>query len=173
MWELRHEHRWREYACLFMYARHFHICISLSADGMRVIGRIPTSTSQEMRIYPLPHTYVVKDLVPDLTQFYKQYKSIKPYLQRETKTEDVRHLQIVSTHSFTRLLDSFAIHSANKKSGQRKPDDASRSQEARRALRMHSLRLLLYVLPLLLVELGRIPRPGRASTELSLAGRLA
>ena len=33
--------------------------------------------------------YVVKDLVPDLTHFYKQYKSIKPYLQRDTQTEDV------------------------------------------------------------------------------------
>lgn len=33
--------------------------------------------------------YVVKDLVPDLTWSYKQYKSIKPYLQRETKTKDV------------------------------------------------------------------------------------
>jgi succinate dehydrogenase (ubiquinone) iron-sulfur subunit len=29
-------------------------------------------------------------LVPDLTQFYKQYKSIKPYLQRDTKSPDVR-----------------------------------------------------------------------------------
>ncbi|KPI39768.1 Succinate dehydrogenase [ubiquinone] iron-sulfur subunit, mitochondrial [Cyphellophora attinorum] len=37
---------------------------------------------------PLPHTYVVKDLVPDLTQFYKQYKSIKPYLQRDTPSPD-------------------------------------------------------------------------------------
>lgn len=42
-----------------------------------------------MKIYPLPHTFVVKDLVPDLTQFYKQYKSIKPYLQRDTPAEDV------------------------------------------------------------------------------------
>ncbi|KAF8935346.1 succinate dehydrogenase complex, subunit B, partial [Haplosporangium bisporale] len=25
------------------------------------------------KIYPLPHTYVVKDLIPDLTQFYAQY----------------------------------------------------------------------------------------------------
>jgi succinate dehydrogenase (ubiquinone) iron-sulfur subunit len=47
----------------------------------RTIGRIPTDTKQETKIYPLPHTYVVKDIVPDLTQFYKQYKSIKPYLQ--------------------------------------------------------------------------------------------
>ncbi|KAL9057631.1 MAG: hypothetical protein Q9162_002246 [Coniocarpon cinnabarinum] len=51
-------------------------------------GRIPTDTAQESRIYPLPHTYVVKDLVPDLTQFYKQYKSIKPYLQRDSPPEN-------------------------------------------------------------------------------------
>jgi len=52
-------------------------------------GRIQPDTKQEARIYPLPHTYVVKDLVPDLTQFYKQYKSIKPYLQRDSPPEDV------------------------------------------------------------------------------------
>jgi succinate dehydrogenase (ubiquinone) iron-sulfur subunit len=46
-------------------------------------GRIDTDTSKPTKIYPLPHTYVVKDLVPDLTLFYKQYKSIKPYLQRK------------------------------------------------------------------------------------------
>lgn len=55
-------------------------------------GRIPTDTAKQSKIYPLPHTYVVKDLVPDLTQFYKQYKSIQPYLQRDTKPEDVRPL---------------------------------------------------------------------------------
>jgi succinate dehydrogenase (ubiquinone) iron-sulfur subunit len=55
-------------------------------------GRIPTDTKQETKIYPLPHTYVVKDIVPDLTQFYKQYKSIKPYLQRSTPAEDVSFL---------------------------------------------------------------------------------
>ena len=46
-------------------------------------GRIDVDTTKKTKIYPLPHTYVVKDLVPDLTQFYKQYKSIKPYLQRK------------------------------------------------------------------------------------------
>ena len=55
-------------------------------DGL---GRIPTDTTKQTRIYPLPHTYVVKDLVPDLTQFYKQYRSIKPYLQRSTPPPDV------------------------------------------------------------------------------------
>lgn len=53
-------------------------------------GRIPTESTADVKLYPLPHTYVVKDLVPDLTHFYKQYKSIKPYLQRDTPAEDVR-----------------------------------------------------------------------------------
>lgn len=31
--------------------------------------------------------YIVKDLVPDLTLFYKQYKSIQPYLQNDNPPE--------------------------------------------------------------------------------------
>lgn len=31
-------------------------------------------------VYPLPHMYIIKDLVPDLSNFYSQYKSIKPWL---------------------------------------------------------------------------------------------
>jgi len=37
-----------------------------------------------IKIYPLPHMPVVKDLVPDLTNFYDQYASIEPWLQNET-----------------------------------------------------------------------------------------
>ena len=37
-----------------------------------------------MRIYPLPHMPVVKDLVPDLTHIYAQYRSIQPWLQTES-----------------------------------------------------------------------------------------
>ena len=33
---------------------------------------------------PLPHMPVIKDLVPDLTNFYAQYASIKPWLQTRT-----------------------------------------------------------------------------------------
>jgi succinate dehydrogenase / fumarate reductase iron-sulfur subunit len=35
----------------------------------------------DVKIYPLPHMQVVKDLVPDLTDFYAQYASIKPWLR--------------------------------------------------------------------------------------------
>jgi len=42
----------------------------------------------EVKIYPLPHLPVVKDLVPDLTEFYAQQASIKPWLQTESVTPE-------------------------------------------------------------------------------------
>jgi succinate dehydrogenase / fumarate reductase, iron-sulfur subunit len=41
-----------------------------------------------VNIYPLPHMSVVKDLVPDLTTFYAQHASIKPWLQTVTPTPE-------------------------------------------------------------------------------------
>jgi len=41
------------------------------------------ATNKATKIYPLPHMYVVKDLVPDMNHFYDQYRSIQPWLQRE------------------------------------------------------------------------------------------
>ena len=38
----------------------------------------------EIRIYPLPHMAVIKDLVPDLSTFYAQYAAVKPWLQSRT-----------------------------------------------------------------------------------------
>ena len=78
-----------------MESTHWHVfvCGIEAQTGIEMLtistGRIPTDTTKESRIYPLPHMYVVKDLVPDMTLFYKQYKSIKPYLQRDTKPGDV------------------------------------------------------------------------------------
>jgi len=69
---------------------------AMNIDGVNTLAclcRIPSDTKAESKIYPLPHTYVVKDIVPDLTQFYKQYKSIKPYLQRTTAAEDGREFR--------------------------------------------------------------------------------
>jgi len=37
-----------------------------------------------VKIYPLPHLPVVKDLVPDLTEFYAQYAAVKPWLESYT-----------------------------------------------------------------------------------------
>lgn len=40
----------------------------------------------DIRITPLPHMEVVKDLVPDFTHFYAQYTSIRPWLQTVSTT---------------------------------------------------------------------------------------
>ena len=34
------------------------------------------------KVAPLPHMFVVKDLVVDMSNFYAQYKSINPFLQK-------------------------------------------------------------------------------------------
>jgi succinate dehydrogenase / fumarate reductase, iron-sulfur subunit len=41
-----------------------------------------------VRIYPLPHMAVVKDLVPDLTNFYAQHASIEPWLKTTSVTPE-------------------------------------------------------------------------------------
>ena len=41
-----------------------------------------------VKIFPLPHMSVVKDLVPDLTNFYAQHASIKPWLQTVSPTPE-------------------------------------------------------------------------------------
>jgi len=38
----------------------------------------------EVKINPLPHLQVVKDLVPDMTHFYAQYASIKPWIRTQS-----------------------------------------------------------------------------------------
>lgn len=42
----------------------------------------------DVKIYPLPHMYVIKDLIPDLSNFYEQYKTIKPWLQADRLAAD-------------------------------------------------------------------------------------
>jgi succinate dehydrogenase / fumarate reductase iron-sulfur subunit len=41
-----------------------------------------------IKIYPLPHMPVVKDLVPDLTRFYEQVNLVEPYLKTDTAMPD-------------------------------------------------------------------------------------
>lgn len=66
-------------------------------NTLACISNIDKNLSTPMKIYPLPHMYVVKDLVPDMTNFYKQYQSIQPWLQRknEPKSGEQQFLQSV------------------------------------------------------------------------------
>ena len=47
-----------------------------------------TPIEEKMAIYPLPHMPVIKDLIPDLTNFYKQHASIMPWLETKTETPE-------------------------------------------------------------------------------------
>jgi succinate dehydrogenase / fumarate reductase iron-sulfur subunit len=47
-----------------------------------------------VKIYPLPHLPVVKDLVPDLSVFYAQHASIEPWLQTTSPTPEKEWLQM-------------------------------------------------------------------------------
>ena len=40
----------------------------------------------EVRINPLPHLPVVKDIVPDLSHFYAQYATIRPWIRTQSTT---------------------------------------------------------------------------------------
>ncbi|MBI1237735.1 MAG: succinate dehydrogenase iron-sulfur subunit [Alphaproteobacteria bacterium] len=59
---------------------------AMNIDGSNTLAC--TKASAEVKgavaIYPLPHMPVVKDLVPDLTQFYQQYASIEPFLKSKS-----------------------------------------------------------------------------------------
>src|SRR5690606_7321313 len=56
---------------------------SMNIDGTNTLAclKATADVSGPVKIYPLPHLEVVKDLVPDLTNFYAQHKSIEPWLQ--------------------------------------------------------------------------------------------
>lgn len=52
-------------------------------NTLACISRIDPDLNKTTKIYPLPHLYVVRDLVPDMSNFYQQYTSIQPWLQRK------------------------------------------------------------------------------------------
>ncbi len=62
--------------------------------------------NKELVINPLPHMYVIKDLVPDMTHFYDQYKKIKPWLiQKEENKPDLNKENIQSIKERSQLRD--------------------------------------------------------------------
>ena len=70
---------------------------SMNIDGRNTLACIKpmTDLKEDIKIYPLPHLPVVKDLVADLDNFYAQYASIKPWIQTQTPTPDKERLQSV------------------------------------------------------------------------------
>ena len=70
------------------------------SDGMNINGRnglaciTPLdSLSQPVEIRPLPGLPVVRDLIVDLSQFYTQYRSVKPWLINHDPEPEIEYLQ--------------------------------------------------------------------------------
>jgi succinate dehydrogenase / fumarate reductase iron-sulfur subunit len=60
---------------------------AMNIDGVNTLACTKATAdcrSAHVRIFPLPHQEVIKDLVPDLTHFYAQYAALEPWLKTET-----------------------------------------------------------------------------------------
>jgi len=59
---------------------------AMNIDGKNGLACITAcaDVKSDIKIYPLPHMPVIKDLVPDLTNFYAQYAAMQPWLQSRT-----------------------------------------------------------------------------------------
>lgn len=69
---------------------------AMNIDGGNTLACLSPikKNSDVTKIYPLPHMFVLRDLVPDMNNFYDQYRSIEPWLQSdEEKPFNVEHLQ--------------------------------------------------------------------------------
>jgi len=63
---------------------------SMNIDGTNTIActKPISDIKGGVRIYPLPHLPVIKDLVPDMTDFFAQYASIEPWLKTKSPTPE-------------------------------------------------------------------------------------
>ena len=69
---------------------------AMNIDGTNTLActkAIEDCSAGEVPIYPLPHMQVIKDLVPDLTHFYAQYASIRPWLRTASTAPTRERLQ--------------------------------------------------------------------------------
>ena len=68
---------------------------SMNIDGTNTLActKAMSDVKGTLRIYPLPHMPVVKDLIPDLTMFYAQYASIEPWLHTDTPEPEKEWIQ--------------------------------------------------------------------------------
>ncbi|PLX35714.1 MAG: succinate dehydrogenase iron-sulfur subunit [Hyphomicrobiales bacterium] len=59
---------------------------SMNIDGTNTLActKAIDEIKGAVKVYPLPHMKVVKDLIPDLTNFYAQHASIAPFLKTDT-----------------------------------------------------------------------------------------
>lgn len=59
---------------------------AFNIDGVNTLACIKgiDEIKGDVKVYPLPHMPVIKDLVPDMSHFYAQYESIEPWIKTGT-----------------------------------------------------------------------------------------
>ena len=69
---------------------------AMNIDGINTLACIKpmNEIKNEIKVYPLPHMKIVKDLVPDLSEAYKQLELIKPWIEKNPETSNKKvHLK--------------------------------------------------------------------------------
>ncbi len=68
---------------------------AMNIDGMNTLActKAICDVEGDVKIYPLPHMPVVKDLVPDLSMAYAQLASVEPWLKSDTPNPERERLQ--------------------------------------------------------------------------------
>lgn len=68
---------------------------AMNIDGTNTLActRAIEDIKGTVKVYPLPHLPVVKDLVPDLTNFYAQLRSVEPYIKTTSSAPTRERLQ--------------------------------------------------------------------------------
>lgn len=96
-WRYHYHYPINFYVCSISRIVSNDILETANSDVNSCFSKIDTNTSTSCDIYPLPHMYIVKDLIPDMNNFYNQYRSIQPWLQRDTaeKTGSQQYLQSI------------------------------------------------------------------------------
>ena len=56
-------------------------------NGLACLTKVDRDPKAVTKIAPLPHMFVIRDLVVDMSNFYAQYRAIKPYLVNNSVTE--------------------------------------------------------------------------------------
>ena len=152
---------------------------AMNIDGTNTLACLSyiNKGPEPCKIYPLPHMYVLKDLVPDMTNFYAQYKVSGEKGKREGGTEGGRGggreggregclagwladppaeaLIVTLLPSLFPPSEHRALAQDEDPRGQGSQQGAfteqGRQEEARRHVRVHPVCVLLHRLPVILV----------------------
>ena len=113
-------------------------------NGLACITKLAELQGARRRSGRCPGLPVIRDLIVDMTQFFKQYHSIKPYLINNDPPPESERLQ-----------------------------SPAGARGAERPVRVHPVRVLLDLVPVVLVEPGQVRRPGGPAAGLPLHRRHA